>query len=323
MRVPGLRTTPAQSTPWPVSSRTARSAHTWSAGRAEISAVRSPSRAQAAATFASAPPNCTSRESACSRRCGGGAASRSITSPSPTRSWPTVGVALPEPQHGAAAEDHRRVHGLDAPVAAEGEHRGLAGARPGRPAGEVDLGMEASGARLLLGLEGEGDDLDPVAVGAHVVRALVLRARAPDDPGPVAAVRRPLQPIGREVEARRDRVVDGPVLGDRGRIVHLPAPAEEEGVAHRVVLDPPALVVVVDRQPVLAPPERLRVPRAHRHEPPTPDDAGHVHVRADAGPVAIDPHPVPLGGPVDLFDHPSLDLVADKAKEYAYFEAVG
>ena len=56
------------------------------AGSAEIHAVRSPSRAHAAATLASAPPNCRSSCRAVSKRVGDGIASRSNTSPSVTRS---------------------------------------------------------------------------------------------------------------------------------------------------------------------------------------------------------------------------------------------
>ena len=61
-------------------------------------------RAQAAATLASEPPICTSRETACSSRWGGGAASRSMTSPSETRSKPMAG--------GQAVETSRMVKEL-------------------------------------------------------------------------------------------------------------------------------------------------------------------------------------------------------------------
>ena len=54
MRLPGRLTMPAQSTPWPESSRTVRSPQACSAGSAEMNAVRSPRRETAANTLLAA-----------------------------------------------------------------------------------------------------------------------------------------------------------------------------------------------------------------------------------------------------------------------------
>src|SRR4029453_17445504 len=164
MRVPSGRRTPEQSTPWLVSSRTARSAQGCAAGSAVISAVCMPSRAHAAATLASEPPIWTLSATACSSRSGGGADSRSMTSPRATRSNPMGGRSDGRGQadvHGAP-EHERGLYRLEVAGLVEGHVRRLIRAGPGGEARDVNRGAEPARLGIRGDAKAERNELGPI-----------------------------------------------------------------------------------------------------------------------------------------------------------------
>src|SRR5712691_3809827 len=244
MRAPSTIRTCPQSTPWPASSRRTRSPHAL-AGSAEIQAARMPSRAHAAATFASAPPNWTSSARAVSIRAGDGTESRSSTSPSVTRSCTTPGPLrlAPEADRDRGPEDERGGDGFGAAVGPEEDARGLPLLRPRREAREIEAGRRL--ARLGVGrdLQDEGGELGPIVLG-DVVGPFFLGPLPAHDVRVIPTVGVWGPPAVGVIQHRGDHVVDVEPRRDGQRVVGYPKAPQKEGLALEVVLDPAPVVVV-------------------------------------------------------------------------------
>src|SRR5262249_13441602 len=179
---------------------------------------------------ASVPPILTSRSVACSSRCGGGAANRSMTSPMPTRSRLVTrslrgGLEL---QVEGGAEDQRGAHRLEVPVIAEHDTRRAGRPCPRREPRQIDQRRQPPGGRGRGAPKASGRKLRAVAPWRDVVRALVLRPRAPDDCDTEGAVGVDIQFLRREGKGGGDEVVDVLPLREPNDVVHEPSPPQQE-----------------------------------------------------------------------------------------------
>ncbi|TKS57947.1 MAG: hypothetical protein EWM73_03673 [Nitrospira sp.] len=203
------------------------------------------------------------------------------------------------------------------PVGSERDAGWLVAARPGGKTGDVDEGAEAARRALRHGLEAQRDQLGMVAACGDVVGALVFRSRAADDEGPIGAVRLPLQHVGGEVELGREEIVHAAVGRQLERIVHLPAPPEEEGVHDGVVLDRAAVVVIEHVEPAFPAPDRAVAADLDGHEPPLPDHAPRLCVQGDAVPLAVHADAIAAGRVVDLLHDRALEGEGDQVEQDA------
>src|SRR5262245_38026671 len=219
MRAPSTMTTCAQSTPCPSSSRRPRSPQALR-GSAETQATRAPRRAAAAATFASAPPICTSRSRAFSRRPGGGTASRRRTSPTVTRSYTSDGA---EADRERGAKDHGARDRLRTAVGTKHDGGGTARTGPRREWREVERrgGLLRAGfsalVRLSLELEHHRSQLTFVRP-LHIVGSLIIAAPAAHHERPIHVTGPGRPPAVRIIQHGTDGIVH--VIGS-GQLQHV------------------------------------------------------------------------------------------------------
>ncbi len=222
-----------------------------------------------------------------------------------------------------AAELQARFDRLEATVGCEDEPGWLIRARPGRPAGHVHPGGQPAGACVGLHMEANRHHLHPVARWRHVIGPLTDGPAAAQDGHVVRPRRVALEMARGEIERGGHGIVHHASLGKAHEIVHLPAPPEQERMAHRAVVDEPTAVVVGDREPALAARQAVGIVHLERPVAATRlDQPLRLDAARHARPTPRDEHAIATRRGIDLLHHAAGDGVANDAPEHRNVDAV-